>query len=587
MKFFLTNNKITRYQVGIFFTATALAFSLGMFNLPTAQAVFIPGPGPLLIDEQFETPASATQSGLGVFTTNLGYSTQLYGDLYTVLPAGSLPNGAHSNWSNPAIDDTGFFIANLAGFTTIADAIPVLKTTVDLTAGRTYRFTVNAATPISWMTNPNLGLVVNGQVMDSSGPVDKPLDYIVDYTATTSGPQLLELISLAEGDNGNDIMINYITLTEGILDEQSPLALKDEYTTLEKTAVELTPLTNDTDPENQPLAITKLNDTIIKVGDIFDLANPILTPNGVITIDMTGKIMFYPDSGFTGIENISYQIIDNNGINATSTISINVNKAPNILPVAIDDLYTNTHSKPLTLDPVKLDIDNDGTITLNKINNVQVVPGTAVNIPVAGGMVEVKSDNTVVFIPDKGLVGLVEFSYEIIDNMGGVATANQKINLTNNPPTAQDDQYVVKVGEDVVLKPLLGDSDNDGTFKLNKINGVQIIQGSPISVPVTGGTVEVLANDKITFVPTVGFVGNTDFNYEIIDDAGAISKAMQKISVEQPTINTQVLTTIENVLNTDVTPRTGGVFQTNFVLISSLMAVICIALYNFLYHKKS
>ena len=99
-------------------------------------------------------------------------------------------------------------------------------------------------------------------------------------------------------------------------------------------------------------------------------------------------------------------------------------------PVAITDTYTTPAGVPVALFPLNADSDPDGdTLYVFSINGVPLTPGAYQEIPVTGGTVIVAADGSFSFVPDPGFTGTVTFPYAITDRNGGIASANQIINV--------------------------------------------------------------------------------------------------------------------------------------------------------------
>ncbi len=113
---------------------------------------------------------------------------------------------------------------------------------------------------------------------------------------------------------------------------QPPDAVNDSASTYQSTPVTVPVLTNDTDPENNPLTITGASDP----------------PNGTVVINDNGtpgdptddRIIYTPDPGFSGTHTFTYTISDGNGGTDTATVTVNI--APNAPPVIDLDLNNSS-----------------------------------------------------------------------------------------------------------------------------------------------------------------------------------------------------------------------------------------------------
>ena len=99
-----------------------------------------------------------------------------------------------------------------------------------------------------------------------------------------------------------------------------PVAVNDNTTTLESTAVTIDVLANDNAPDNDPIQLTGF--TTATNGTVSR------DENGTSNDQTDDQLIYTPDPGFTGNDIITYTISDANGITDTATVNITVNPAP-------------------------------------------------------------------------------------------------------------------------------------------------------------------------------------------------------------------------------------------------------------------
>ncbi|MBE7472508.1 MAG: multicopper oxidase domain-containing protein [Anaerolineales bacterium] len=92
---------------------------------------------------------------------------------------------------------------------------------------------------------------------------------------------------------------------------QQPLAQNDTATTMRDSAVTIPVLTNDSDPDNNPLTVAAVTSP----------ANGTAIVNGM-------NVVYTPNAGFTGADSFSYTISDGNGGSASATVAVTVNAPP-------------------------------------------------------------------------------------------------------------------------------------------------------------------------------------------------------------------------------------------------------------------
>ncbi|WP_162689824.1 Ig-like domain-containing protein, partial [Acinetobacter sp. CFCC 11171] len=98
-----------------------------------------------------------------------------------------------------------------------------------------------------------------------------------------------------------------------------PVAENDTVTTEHGTPVEKNILTNDTDPENDPLVLKDftVGDKTYQPGETAELPGV-----GTITVDKDGNLTFTPEAGYTGsVPDVTYTVTDGKGGEAQGTVT--------------------------------------------------------------------------------------------------------------------------------------------------------------------------------------------------------------------------------------------------------------------------
>jgi uncharacterized protein YjdB len=159
---------------------------------------------------------------------------------------------------------------------------------------------------------------------------------------------------------------------------------------------------------------TLKNDTCILVGgcvldpsSVLIIDNPV---NGNAIINLTSGIIEYtPDSGFIGLDILSYQVCVFNASNQCDTayqfISVRSPGANNSV-ILSDDFITIQQDKMATGNVLINDYDPEG-------DNHFVTPQ---NITVAQGTFVINSNGDFIFNPSNFFIGTVGFEYEVCDN---------------------------------------------------------------------------------------------------------------------------------------------------------------------------
>lgn len=127
--------------------------------------------------------------------------------------------------------------------------------------------------------------------VDIAGPITR-MDIVQDNTGTAQQAVLVSDINFSTVD---------------VAGNEDPDAVDDTTSTDFETPVTIEVLTNDTDPDGDPLTIT----------DVTDGAN------GTAVID-GDTVIYTPNDGFEGTDTISYTISDGNGGTDTATVTVTV-----------------------------------------------------------------------------------------------------------------------------------------------------------------------------------------------------------------------------------------------------------------------
>ncbi len=191
--------------------------------------------------------------------------------------------------------------------------------------------------------------------------------------------------------------VQYFSLSDTVDNgpaDADPTANPDTATTDEDTPVIIDVLSNDTDPNGDPLEVTHAT-----------------SPNGTVVIEDDGRLTYTPNPDFNGSDTITYTITDPDGNTSTSTVNVTVNPV-NDNPDANNDNATTNTGTPVVIFPLLNDTDPD--------HDTLSIVGTPTS---ADGTVQVNDDGSVTFTPDDGFIGTTTIEYEVSDGNGGTDTA--------------------------------------------------------------------------------------------------------------------------------------------------------------------
>ncbi len=337
-------------------------------------------------------------------------------------------------------------------------------------------------------------LTVTGNTDPSNGVVVMNPDGTFTYTPNDgfSGEDSFTY-TVDDGNGGTDVATVIINVAEDpVLSNNDPNAVDDLFVVESGSSVDGQLLTNDSDPDGDPLTVVGNTDP----------------GNGVVVVNPDGTFTYTPNEGFSGDDSFTYTVDDGNGGTDVATVTITVSEPTptNNPPLATDDNYATEFVTPVSGNLLTNDSDPDG-------DSLTIFASTQP----ANGTVDVNPDGTFEYTPNPGFSGTDVFSYAVTDGNGGTDTAEVTITVgadPNLPPVAADDTLTVPIDESVVISVLDNDADADGTLDPGSVT---IIDGP------ANGQVTVNADGTVVYTPLEGYIGPDSFTYTVQDDDGAES----------------------------------------------------------------
>ena len=299
-------------------------------------------------------------------------------------------------------------------------------------------------------------------------------------------------ITVTARDPSNAATTQTFTLT---VTNPAPTARDDAVTTAEDTPVTIAVLTNDGDPDGDPLSVvaaTALHGSVVR------------NPDGTLT--------YTPDADYNGSDTITYTISDGQGGMANATVAVTI--APvNDAPVANGTL------------PARAGL-NGGVISFATAAGFADVDGDALTYTAAGlpagltidpvtGVVSGRLDRSA----SQPNGGRYIVSVTARDPSGATATQQFAFTVTNPPPVAVDDRASTRPGMAIDIAVLANDSDPDGDPL------------SVIAASAAHGTVVVQPDGSIRYTANPGFSGTDTVAYTIGDGQGGTADAVVRIDV--------------------------------------------------------
>lgn len=285
----------------------------------------------------------------------------------------------------------------------------------------------------------------------------------------------------------------------------TPVAADDSATTNEDTPVTVAVLSNDSDPDNNPLSVSIVS-----------------ASNGSAVVNANKTVTFTPAADFAGGASFDYRISDGQGGSDTATVTITV-AALNDAPIAGDDSSSTLEDTPRSVNVLGNDTDAEGdTLTVVGTNN-------AVN-----GSATISGGNTVVFTPAPNFSGTASVNYTVADGNGGTDDATLTITVTavNDAPrgfdatvsTTEDSSYSFLTSDFGFTDPFdtpdnnflnlrIASAPSDGLLELNSVPVVAY----PATVAASS-----IALGQFSFRPDADESGSpyATFPFQVQDDGG-------------------------------------------------------------------
>ncbi len=288
-----------------------------------------------------------------------------------------------------------------------------------------------------------------------------------------------------------------VTITVTPVNDGPPVAAADSATT----------------PEGTPIPVAVLaNDTVIDgVAAVAILAPP---AHGTAVVNLDRTVTYTPAPSWFGVDAFTYQVTDTDGQTAAAPVSVTVTPVDSGAPIAWPDAFTTAEDTPLpSLDVLANDVVLDGPATVSLAT------------PPAHGTAAVNADGTIAYAPAPDYAGPDAFTYLVADRDGQVASATVSIVVTpvGDPPVANPDfATAYAAGPPVAIPVLANDTDADG----DALTVTSATHGAH-------GTVTVLSDGTIQYLPAADFTGLDTFTY-VVSDGTSTASTTVSVTVAPP-----------------------------------------------------
>jgi LPXTG-motif cell wall-anchored protein len=385
--------------------------------------------------------------------------------------------------------------ANPLAATVITDTIPSFATIVSTSSASG---SISATGQlVTWQpANIGPGGTVTATIRVSIDPARSDAGSNLTLNPGASGTGHDALTQTSTSATSNQIVVGPVTGSPG----GPPVGVNDSANTSEDQPVAIDVLSNDSDPDNDPLTVTRI------------ISGP---SDGSVQIGAGGSITYTPDPNFNGQDSFTYEVCDNQTPPLCDSATVSVAVSPvNDAPIAQPDAGTVSEDGSTNVAVLSNDSDVEGqTLTVTSVTQ-----GT-------NGAVSINPNGTVSYVPGPDFAGTDSFTYTVCDNGSpsqcDTTTVTMTVTPVNDPPIARDDLASTFKGTAVSIPVLDNDSD------------IETPNGSLV-ITTAGGAIHGSASiqgAEILYTPDAGYIGSDSFTYTIQDEGGATSTATVNVTV--------------------------------------------------------
>lgn len=307
-------------------------------------------------------------------------------------------------------------------------------------------------------------------------------------------------------------------------DRNSPPIAEDDFAqTRRGRPIVIRVLENDTDEDNDPLAVESLSGVD---------AEGATAAGALVSVTADGSaVQVIPPEDFVGDLQFGYVVHDGRQGRDDADVTLTVSppdEASNRAPVPVDDNATVRAGKSVSLNVLNNDTDPDGdTLVL-------------VSVDGGDGAVNYAPDGEVTYSPDvTSAEGTIELAYVVADDYAAEANGTIRIRVrradSNQPPQARNDVGRTSVGRPVIVDVLANDMDPDGDPL-----SVQNLQ----SLDSTVTTAQLTPDGRFLFRPEA--VGTYRFSYTV-SDGPEVDQAQIRIDVDDVADNRPPVAVVDEV----------------------------------------
>ena len=263
-------------------------------------------------------------------------------------------------------------------------------------------------------------------------------------------------------------------------------------------------------------------DTAVRITSTQTIVGVVSASKGVAFLDRDGSLVFNPTLNQNGAAQVVYRVRNADNSLSQKTVDFTI-AAVNDAPVVAQPLPVQSLDEDV---PLRI----AATTLLGSIGDVDVATnGQALRLWRVGeavnGAVALDANGDVVFTPSKDFNGTARFTYWVADDAGAsvAAQATVAVRPVNDAPAPVARQFALFEDEtrtlratDLIGSPQAIDPDTQTNGDTLRITAVRMVGANA-----SRGSVTLDAAGNVVFTPTADWSGQTAFEFEVSDQAGA------------------------------------------------------------------
>jgi len=337
----------------------------------------------------------------------------------------------------------------------------------------------------------------------------------------------------------NDTTVRYIPVLNFFGSDKFEYTITDTAGNTSSTTVNLVVTPVNDAPVGEEMSQNTNEDSVLDISQDVVLQNALdpddtelwisrvapLSENGAqVTLSQDGSIIYTPVTNFSGPDNFSYWIRDDEDLESTAVkIRVEVNPI-NDRPITVNDNVSGTEDEPLVITPYNLlendsDPDEDSVLIISRVTGISAELGT----------LELQSNGNILYTPQDNFNGLDSFKYWIKDYQGAesvAATVSINVSSVNDKPESKPDVFATEVGSSIELGDL---STNDIDVDNDNLSVTWVSSSSE-----NGGSISKISNVNWTYQPAADFFGTDNFNYKVSDGKSDPVEGIVTVYVNEP-----------------------------------------------------